>query len=151
MTSIGKGKWSPETGYKYTCKNCDGTGVIIDAKRGDVECCHCYGLDIPRLKAEFKLARGARYYALWKAILSIEGKAMVEAVKARKKPDGTFTPADLFIVFMQFELPINRWKPFVEWLEETYAVSPGIYERMQRGGIRVKKSLIELGLLAAEN
>jgi hypothetical protein len=137
MTPVAKGVWNPDTGYSYICANCNGTNRAT--------CTHCYGLNYPKLLEAFAVARGARYYAILKAILSIKGKAIYD--RAREVAGGgKLSPADLCELLVEFEFPPNRMKPLVEWLEETRILPTGAYGRLREMGFRVSAALEALGL-----
>jgi hypothetical protein len=143
---VAKGKTSPDGTYLYTCGNCDGAGQLMDSKTGAYsDCTHCYNLDYDKLVEAFRLARGQRYYAILKAILSIKGKAIVESAKRRKNAEGKITVADLLHIQMEFQFPANRFKPLVEWLEETQTIPSGVYDRIHRGKFKISDGLRELG------
>lgn len=147
--TVAKGRWDTAQGYIYTCGMCAGRGTVTTAQGHSVSCPCCYGLDLDRLLDEFATARGERYYALLKAILSIQGKAIVDRVLTMRSDSetGKLTPAQLLIAFHEFRFPLNRWKPFVEWLEETSVIRPGTYERMKDGNFKVRESMIKAGLI----
>lgn len=138
--TVAKGQWIPDQGYIYTCANCGGSGF-----NANEPCCHCYGLDIPVLMEQFATARGQRYYALLKAILSVQGKAIVDDVLSIKTASGKVLLSDIIGLFIKWQWPRNRWKPFVEWLEETYTVRPGLYERLKDIGFKIGEAIVKVG------
>lgn len=142
---VAKGKTLKDGTYIYTCGKCHGAGFF-----GVEPCPHCYNLDYKVLMQHFETARGERYYALLKAILSIKGKAMVDRVATvrSKSESGKISLADLLHIFMEFEFPINRFKPFAEWLEEARAIPTGTYQRIKDSRFGIKKGLIQLGLIS---
>jgi len=139
---IAKGQRQTDGSYIYTCGNCDGVGFFSDKA-----CPHCYNLNYDELLIQFKTARGERYYAILKAILSIKGKAIVDRAEEYKSKhsNGKMSVADCFHLLMDFKFPLNRFKPLVEWLEETRTIKTGSFRRIQQGGHKVKKTLIRLG------
>lgn len=144
--TVAKGQIQADNSYKYTCGNCNGAGQFIDSKTGQYEdCTHCYNLDYDKLIEAFRLARGERYYAILKAILSIKGKAIVDSANARRGENGKLSLAALLHVLMEFQFPHNRFKPLVEWLEETRTIQAGAYDRIHRGKFKVSDGLKELG------
>jgi hypothetical protein len=142
---IAKGEIQADSSYRYTCGNCNGNGRFMDGKTGEYEDCpHCYNLDYDKLIEAFRLARGERYYAILKAILSIKGKAIVDSAIARKH-DGKLFVADLLHLLMEFKFPRNRFKPLVEWLEETHTLKSGVYELIHDSKFKISDGLRELG------
>ncbi len=148
--SINKGHVDENHNYIYTCGNCNGAGYVVDSKTGlDQSCHHCYALDYPALLIAFTTARGERYYALLKAILSIKGKAIHDrAMEIRASRDGKLLIADLCHLLMEFQFPRNRMKPLAEWLEESRVCPAGMYDRLLDRGFKVNKFLEELGYKA---
>ena len=68
---VAQGQVMPDGRYIYTCGSCYGTGYH---RRTGVRCPDYYDLGIARITNALKTARGARYYALLKALLSVRGK-----------------------------------------------------------------------------
>lgn len=141
--AIAKGRILADYTYVYSCKMCGGTGFLLDAKRGDIVCHHCYNLDYDKLMEAFATARGERYYAILKAILSIKGKAMCDRFKEVEKAAGRHLwVSELFVLcFREFGFPENRMKPFVEWLEEARVLPTGAYDRLRNRGMKVRATL----------
>jgi hypothetical protein len=140
MNEVAKGQWDKDRGYLYTCGNCNGRGQV----RGEV-CDHCYALDYDALMYAFRVARGSRYYALLKAILSIKGKEIYDTARQIKANTDKIVIADLFALLVQFQFPPNRMKPLVEWLEETQVCPSGAYERLKERGLKIRQGLDVLG------
>lgn len=143
---VAKGVWNPETGYAYTCGKCRGTGNY----HGHI-CDHCYGVLQPEaqwraIMTSFRTAKGERYYALWKAALSLRGKEIVDAVLEIKAERGKITIAELFHLMVTFDWPRMRAKPFFEWLEEAGPLPSGTYRWLQDRGFVIKKACDELGI-----
>lgn len=144
--TVAKGRIDENHNYVYTCGFCNGKGLLREIRY----CPHCYNLHLPRLMQEFETARGERYYALLKAILSIKGKAIYDRAKEvdnlrLTNEGGHLTYADLYHLFVEFEFPRNRFKPFMEWLEESGVVPSGTHQRMVAGGLKVGDCLKRLG------
>jgi hypothetical protein len=144
--TVAKGVWNPETGYEYTCGKCHGTGDW----HGYL-CDHCYGVLQPdaqwnAIMSAFKTAKGERYYALWKAALSLRGKEIVDAVLEIKAERGKVTIADIFHLMVKFDWPRMRAKPFFEWLEETTMLPTGTYDNMKERGFVIKTACEKLGI-----
>lgn len=141
--TINKGRHSEHHDYLYTCGYCNAKGYI----KG-LPCPHCYNLDLPTLLKEFETARGERYYALLKAILSIKGRAIYDrAMEIRNTQEGKLKIADLCHLLIEFQFPHNRMKPLAEWLEECRVCPAGTYEHLQARGFKVKDSLRQLGYI----
>lgn len=143
--TVAKGRIDESYNYVYTCGYCNAKGFL-----SGLPCPHCYNLHLPRLMQEFATASGERYYALLKAILSIKGRAIYERAKEvdsqrLANQGGHLTYADLYHLFMEFNFPRNRFKPFVEWLEECNVIPCGTHDKMLRGGLKVKDVLARLG------
>lgn len=116
---IAKGQTQPDGTYLYTCLKCGGKG-------GD--CPDCYGLDSARILAAMKDgARGERYYALLKAFLSVNGKAITDEGKRIYAERDGLRPIDLGYISLKFGL---NFKATVEWLEETVVIPGNTYERI---------------------
>lgn len=144
--AVAKGKWSPETGYVYTCGKCAGTGLYFG-----MECQHCYGnlsqdVQWQTIMIAFKTARGQRYYALLKAALSIKGKAIVEDAESCIARDNTLTVAEIFYMMVRHDWPRIRAKAFFEWLEETYTIKTGVYQHMRDSGLTIKGICAKLNI-----
>lgn len=142
--AVAKGTIAYNYDYIYTCGNCDGHGYHADC----TICTHCYNLDLPRLLIEFKTARGQRYYAILKAILSLCGGDLARDVNAlrNQKPAGVgISYADLCHELVRYRWPRNRWKPFLEWLEECRVIKVGAYTYFKERGIGVARMLELLG------
>ena len=140
MGEVAKGRWDKYKGYLYTCGKCNGTG-----RNGDAVCDHCYALDYAALMEAFRYARGSRYYALLKAILSIKGKEIYDTARQVKADTNKIVIADLFKLLVQFQFPPNRMKPLVEWLEETQVIPSGAYKRLKERGLKIRQGLDMLG------
>lgn len=128
--AVAKGRIVEGNQYIYTCGRCNGSGEV----RGTV-CTDCYSLDLEKLLYEFQVARGERYYALLKAILSIQGKAICDALIAVREQHGRFTPLDLGMLVIKFGWG-NRMKPMAEWLEETHLMPAGMYQSLRDRGMK---------------
>lgn len=117
---IAKGITQPDGTYIYTCLKCGGKG-------GD--CPDCYGLDTERILAAMKEgARGERYYALLKAFLSVNGKAITDEGKRIYAERDSLRPIDMGYISLKFGL---NFKATVEWLEETRVMRSGVYEKVK--------------------
>lgn len=143
--AVAKGKWSPETGYVYTCGKCRGRGMVAGQP-----CPDCYGLDVVLIIEAFKLARGERYYALLKALLSLQGKAIYEAALVIIEESGNITVAQIFDLAVRFHWPIMRIKALFEWLEETNIIPSGSYRRLRDRGLKIKHAAATLGIVECE-
>lgn len=146
--TVAKGRIDENHNYVYTCGYCNGKGHLGSDNMHP--CPHCYNLEYPMLLSHFETAKGERYYALLKAILSIKGKAIYDRAKEvdnlrLANQGGHLTYADLYHLFMEFEFPRNRFKPFMEWLEESGVVPSGTHGRMVAGGLKVGDCLKRLG------
>lgn len=126
--------------YEYTCANCNGAGFFAND-----ECTYCYNRDYKRCMEAFRNARGQRYYALLKTILSLKGKNMVEDVLAIKAGGKLASIADLIHLMAKYEFPPNRFKPFCEWLEECRAIKSGAYTRIIESRWTIRGLLDQLG------
>lgn len=135
--SVAKGQIQPDKTYLYTCGNCLGEGVLPNGET----CSHCHNLNYEALITDFATARGERYYALLKAILSIKGKAVYDRAVEIRKENGKFTAFDFGRLLLEFGFPRNRMKPLAEWLEETRFCRYGTWENIQDGGLKVKDIL----------
>lgn len=140
-----KGKLQPDGRYAYTCGNCNGKGRLPDGA-DSVECPHCHDLDLPILLKQFETAKGQRYYAIWKAILSLIGKSILDEFHQVVAETGNFSPADMCRMLVKFGLPNNRMKAMAEWLEEARCIPTGMYEHLQERGFKVSKAMAKLGL-----
>ena len=138
--AVNKGHHDEIHNYIYTCGYCNGKGFI----KG-LPCPHCYGLHLPRLMQEFETARGERYYAILKAILSVKGREIYDRAREVKAARGKFTPYDFCHLLIEFNFPHNRMKPLAEWLEECGFCPYGTYEHLQQRGFKPMKVLEELG------
>lgn len=123
---VAQGKTQPDGLYIWECNKCEGNH--------NPNCDWCYGLDTTRIIEEMtKGARGQRYYALLKAFLSVNGKAMVEFAKTLRGEDGGYSPAGIGWVSIKFGL---NFKATCEWLEETNVLRAGWYDRVMDVRIR---------------
>ena len=128
---VAKGQRQPDGTYLYTCGTCGGKASADPS----VECAWCYGGDVKRIAAELKLARGARYYALLKAFLAVNGKAMVdEILRFKAERDGKFTPVELGYVSLKYNL---NFKATWDWIHENGHIRYS-YEDMGRASWKVK-------------
>jgi hypothetical protein len=141
MMTVAKGTWSTETGYTYTCAQCNGAGMVAVQP-----CDHCYALNYDQIMQAFKTARGKRYYALLKAALSLRGKAIYDAAKQHVENNGKLTIADIIYLMVSFNWPRMRAKPFFEWLGETGVIPFGAYLRLQERGFKITKACEKLGV-----
>lgn len=130
---INKGTIRTDHSYSYVCGNCR------DAM--SEECPHCYGGNPTLLLEAFSTARGERYYALLKAILRIQGKAIYDLASELRETRGSFTPVDIAALMLAFGWPSNRMKPMAEWLEETRFIPAGTYDDLHESGLRVRDML----------
>jgi hypothetical protein len=134
---INKGITFPDGTYWYTCRKCQGTGSV----RGNL-CDHCYDLDVNALTGAIKLARGERYYALLKAILSVCGKVIVDDAKALAEPqEKKFYALDVAYLAIKYNL---SFKVVFEWLEETHFCRAGMHKHMREAMRRNKKTVAAL-------
>ncbi len=140
MAQVNKGKWNPASGYAYTCWRCNGSG-------GNGQCSDCYGLNYNRIMQAFRTARGKRYYALLKAALSIRGLEIYCEVKSARELKGKLSPVDLCHYSVHFGFPMNRVKPFAEWLEETGVIPSGIYRRIKERGFKPMAIMQKMGII----
>jgi len=148
VMAVAKGQIQSDNSYQYTCGNCKGIGHFMDSKTGEYEdCTHCYNLDYDKLLEAFRLARGERYYAILKAILSLKGKAIADSAIVRRNANANIklTIADLLHLLMEFNFPRNRFKPLVEWLEETRTLPIGVYNRIHDSRFKIADGLKQLG------
>jgi hypothetical protein len=130
---IAKGTIAPDKSYHYTCMQCNGRGLW----HGD-PCTHCYDGDMDRLMTEFAMARGERYYALLKAILVQNGRAIYDEARLIREATGRFTPVDWAVLCIMFNWPQNRMKALAEWLEETQFAATGFYDHCRDQGMKVR-------------
>lgn len=133
--AIAKGQHQPDHSYKYTCGKCQGRGKLPNGI-----CDHCYSLNMELLLEQFQTARGERYYAILKAILSVKGKAIHDRAVQIKQETGKVSPLDLGIMCIEFGFG-TRMKPLVEWLEECRLAPTGLYTNLQERGMKVGKVL----------
>ena len=138
--SVSRGVWDDECGYLYTCGRCHDLKAAV-AKSDSLNCPDCYGGDWDKLVEAFAVARGERYYALLKAMLRIRGKAWVDAFRMRRQQEGKITPSMLVELFLDTGLPRNRFKPYMEWLEERECLRLGMYELFQDQGFKIGKAI----------
>lgn len=141
--TIARGIRQPDNRYLYTCLRCSGMGY-----KRDVLCTDCYDLDYDVLIEHFATARGTRYYALLKAILSLKGQAIAD--RALEINEGNIRRQDLFHLLVEFNFPRNRFKPLVEWLEECKIIPAGTYDEYEHQmrlnpDFRIHKVLAKLG------
>lgn len=110
---VAQGQRQSDGTYLYTCGTCGGKA----SADSNVSCDWCYGGDVKRIAAELKTARGARYYALLKAFLVVNGKAMVDEIKRFKaqRDDGKFTPVEMGYVSLKYDL---NFKATWDWIHE---------------------------------
>jgi hypothetical protein len=121
---VAQGKTMDDGTYIWECNKCEGNN--------NPACDWCYGLNTERIIEEMqKGARGQRYYALLKAFLSVQGKAMVDYAKSL---DNKLRVVDLGQISLKFGL---NFKATVEWLEETRVIRSGSYDRFKRSGLKV--------------
>jgi len=128
---VAKGQVQPDKSYRYRCGKCSGSGRVSSGI-----CPHCYRLDLKLLHEQFQTAQGERYYALLKAILSVQGKAIYDRAMELQQKDGVSTPLHLGILCIEFGFN-SRMKPLVEWLEECRLLPSGIYVDLRERGMRV--------------
>lgn len=122
---VAQGKTLSDGTYLWECNKCE----------GNPECNWCYGLDTDRIVDEMKKgAKGQRYYALLKAVLSVRGKEMVDFAKTMRQENGGFSPAGIGVVSLKFGL---NFKATAEWLEETSILPSGWYERVMDSRVRL--------------
>lgn len=140
MAIVNKGKWDNKLGYQYTCYRCGGNGAAGN-------CSECYGLNYTRIMQAFRTARGTRYYALLKAALSIRGLEIYKEVKSAREFKGKLSPADLCHYSVRFQFPMNRVKPFAEWLEETGVIPYGAYRRTKERGFKPMIAMKKMGIV----
>lgn len=121
---INRGVLQPDKSYQYFCLKCDGAG-LAEGKT----CDHCYALDLDLLRSNIRVARGERYYALLKAILSLVGKSIYDdAQQIKAQRDGKMTPIDVAYLAVKYDLYL---KVVWEWLQETGAIQTVSYEDIQ--------------------
>jgi hypothetical protein len=120
---IAKGKSSPDGTYLYKCAKCAGRGMVHGST-----CDHCYNLNTAQIAEHLKLARGQRYYALLKALLSVNGKAIVDEAKALIQRGDKFTIIEVAYLALKFGM---SFKAMFEWLEETLICPTGMHEAMR--------------------
>lgn len=139
---INKGRWNPDVGYEYVCHYCNDSPIVASDGR-IAECPYCYGGDWDKLVAQFATARGERYYALWKTMLRMRGKQWVDAFNAKRagNASGKVSVADMLEAFVDTGIPQNRWKPYVEWLEERDCIRAGTYEDLKERGLKVGEAI----------
>lgn len=144
--AVAKGKIQPDGNYKYRCGQCGGSGQYAGRT-----CSHCYDLNLPKLLEEFELARGERYYAILKAILSLQGKAIIDEAKriSASNPSGKLVVIDLGYLCIKFGFG-QRMKPLVEWLEEGQVIPYGSYERLHHRAPKVSVIIAEARLAHPE-
>lgn len=121
---VAKGYITPDKRYIYVCSKCDGTG-----RYRNNDCDWCYNLDLDVLRAEIKTARGKRYYALLKAILSRVGKPIVDTANKIHDETGKLTPIDIGYLSLWFDL---NFKATCEWLEEAQIIPHGMHDRIRQ-------------------
>lgn len=130
--TVAKGQIQPDKSYAYTCGTCQGEGKMKDGET----CPYCYDQNLDKCLEEFQTARGERYYALLKTILSICGKEIYDEAVRIDKRHGKFTPVDLGYLCLRFDFG-KRMKPLAEWLEECSFMPYGSYRRLQERGPKV--------------
>lgn len=131
---IAKGQIQPDYAYQYTCGHCSGVGFLLST--GKI-CPHCYNLDLPRLLEAFQTARGSRYYALLKAILSIQGKAICDRyLEIYAERGNHWIVIDYGRLVLEFGWG-KRMKPLAEWLEECRLIPTGTYEKIRERGPKI--------------
>lgn len=123
-----KGVRQDDGTYIYSCAGCSGTW--------NPKCNYCKGRDMDAMIEAFTVARGQQYYSLWKAILTVIGKAICDEIRDIEQETGKITPADLVYLCIKFRLPPNRFKPMVEWLEENRIIPTGTYDDMKERGFK---------------
>lgn len=128
MKQVAKGQIQADNSYKYTCGTCNGRGFLLDSRRGDELCVHCYNGDYVRITEELKTARGQRYYGLLKSALKVSGKAIADKALALKAEHGKITPILLAYLSHHFQL---NFKALGEWLEECRIIHTGSTLRIQ--------------------
>lgn len=119
-----KGQLQPDKSYRYVC----GCGFK------NADCPYCCGGNLEKAQEAIKTARGQVYYGLLKTILSHVGKAMVDEVAAIRAKQGGLSVIDVAYVSLKFKL---NFKATVEWLEETNAIKPYVYEDFKATRIKV--------------
>jgi hypothetical protein len=127
VKQVAKGQIQADNSYKYTCGTCGGRGFLLDSRRGDELCVHCYNGDYARITEEMKTARGQRYYGLLKSALKVSGKAIAEKAQALRAEHDGLTMAMLGYMTHHFNL---NFKALGEWLEECRIIPTGTTERI---------------------
>lgn len=138
MMQIARGTVQPDKSYRYTCSKCRGSGLY----RGYI-CDWCYALDLDMLRYNLRTARGKRYYALLKAILSIIGKQIVDDAKTIERERGDFRVYDLGWLCHVHDLNLTA---LGEWLEEARVIPNGTTDEIKRH-VRVR-DVIAAGIKA---
>lgn len=126
---VAKGQIQLDNMYIYTCGNCNGVGFFSNEV-----CPHCYNLDYERLTQEFKTARGSRYYALLKAILSVSGKAIADEFIDLKSTHGKLSPVQMGYLTLRFGM---NFTALGEWLEECRLIPSGMTLRVKERGTTI--------------
>ncbi len=134
---INKGYYAEDRGYIYTCRLCGGQGYTVP---GD-PCPHCYALVMSDLLREFQMARGERYYAILKAILSLVGKGIIDDARWITRSQGHLLISDVVLLMVKYDWPFNRTKAFFEWLEERGVCPFGMYDALKDRGFSIGKYL----------
>lgn len=125
---VAQGKTLSDGTYIWECNKCEGNN--------NPDCDWCYGLDEKRIAEEMaKGAQGQRYYALLKAFLSINGKALADFARDLKaQRGGSLRVIDFGYISLRFGL---NFKATVEWLEETHVIRSGAYSQINRSKLKV--------------
>jgi len=137
---VAKGQIQADKSYSYTCGYCSGRGFMLDSRKGDEPCSHCYNGDYEQITMYLRTAQGERYYSLLKAALKISGKAIHDKALELKAIENKITPP--ILGYLSYHFQIN-FKALGEWLEETHVLPAGaiqrVYERRyEYEGRRVK-------------
>lgn len=127
MKQVAKGRIQPDNTYQYTCGTCDGRGFLLDSKRGDELCVHCYNGDYQRITEEMKTARGQRYYGLLKSALKVAGKDIADKMLELKAEYGKVSLPMVGYLCHYFNM---NFKALGEWLEECRLTPTGTTQRI---------------------
>lgn len=123
--AVAKGQSQPDGTYLYQCGQCKDRSALTGGL-----CTHCYGGSVEKITEALNSGvRGERYYALLKAFLRANGKAIVgeaNRIKAANE-SGRMSVADCGYISLKFNL---NFRATVEWLEETHCVKAGAYTQI---------------------
>jgi hypothetical protein len=120
--AVAKGKIQSDNSYIYTCGSCNGKGFLLDSRRGEEICVHCYNGDYARITEEMKTARGQRYYGLLKSALKVNGKHIADKALELRSENGGLTLVKVGYLCHYFNL---NFKALGEWLEECRIIPIG--------------------------